>query len=403
MRFISALCLVLGAHAARIQRKTATRALSGVPVLNYRYRHLQVSAADGGFDWVLKFKDGVSDQQIKNFCGGDAGHGLCHAVGHAGGVPFASLHTTEQALEKLLEQSGSMLDWVEPDTPVVLEPEFENEAQANNVWGLDTIGLPRASFTGDGVSIYVMDTGIRTTHNDFEGRAVATVDTISGGGAVRECGGDTTCAADTHGHGTHVAGTAGGQIYGVAKRATLHAMKVCCGSGTNILGGMDWIAQYAAKPAVMTMSLGSYSTPESSRIALDAVVASGVVVTVSAGNANYPSCDKSYTFIRSAIGVGASTSTNGRASFSNYGECNAIFAPGVSTLSASHLSDTGSSTKSGTSMAAPLVAGVSALLLEQDGTRSPEKIRELLRARGQSGLLTGLREGDPNILLWAGF
>merc|ERR1719413_280880 len=162
---------------------------------------------------------------------------------------------------------------------------------------------------------------------------------------------------------------------------------------------MDWVARKAQKPAVMTMSLGSYSTPESSRVAVDAVVAAGITVTVSAGNRNYPSCQKSYTFIRSAIGVGASDSSNTRASFSNYGTCNAIFAPGVGTVSASNYNDSGTRTMSGTSMAAPMVAGVSALLLEQDGSRSPAKIRELLQARSTKDVLSGLRTGDPNMLL----
>merc|ERR1719492_13626 len=166
---------------------------------------------------------------------------------------------------------------------------------------------------------------------------------------------------------------------------------------------MDWIAQFAQKPAVMTMSLGSYTTPESSRVAVDAVVNSGVTVTVSAGNRGSDSCLKSYTFIASAIGVGSSTSTNTRSGFSNYGTCNAIFAPGSSIVSASSSSDTGSSTKSGTSMAAPHVAGAAALLLEEDPTLvAGEGVRRVLRARATANALRGLRQGDPNLLLNVG-
>merc|ERR1719330_2182975 len=243
-----------------------------------------------------------------------------------------------------------------------------------------------------------------TTHQDFGGRAVPTVDTIAGGGSVRECdASDTSCAADSDGHGTHVAGTAGGRNFGVAKEAVLHAMKVCCGGGSNINGGMDWIARYAQKPAVMTMSLGSYSTPVSSRVAVDAVVNSGVTVTVSAGNRGTDSCLKSYTFIASAIGVGSSTSTNARSGFSNFGTCNAIFAPGSSILSASHRSDSGSATMSGTSMAAPHVAGAAALLLEEDPTLvAGEGVRSALRAKATANVLSGLRQGDPNLLLNVG-
>jgi len=285
-----------------------------------------------------------------------------------------------------------------------VEPDLdEDSSQAAGLYNLELINLAEASFTGKGAHIYVMDTGVRVSHQDFGGRAVPTLDTVMGGGSPAECqAGDAGCATDTNGHGTHVAGTAGGATFGVARDAVLHAMKVCCGSGSNINGGMDWIAQFAEKPAVMTMSLGSYTTPESSRVAVDAVVAAGVTVTVSAGNRGTPSCEKSYTFIASALGVGATNEDNVRASFSNYGECNAIMAPGERIVSASHTSDTGSSTKSGTSMAAPLAAGAVALLLEESPALTPAQVKSELRGRATANALSGLRTGDPNLLLNVG-
>merc|ERR1719325_48794 len=297
-----------------------------------------------------------------------------------------------------------MVEFVEPDSPVELEPDMGVEdSTESDQYNLDIINFQDAAYSGTGVHIYVMDTGIRTTHQAFGGRAVPTVDTIAGGGNPVFCSsGDTNCAADDHGHGTHVAGTAGGNTYGVARGAILHAMRVCCGTGSDINGGMDWIARRAQKPAVMTMSLGSYTTPESSRVAVDAVVNSGVTVTVSAGNRGTPSCEKSYTFIASALGVGATDRSNRRASWSNYGTCNAIMAPGVSIVSASHTSDTGRSTKSGTSMAAPLAAGATALLLEEDPTFTPAQIKTTLRARSTVGALSGLLTGDPDMLLNVG-
>jgi len=404
MAIKNALLVAAGLQLAGALRKSSSKSLAGVPILNYRYRHMQTSVQDGSYEWVLKFSAGVSDAEMAAFC--DAGE--CQLMGHPsqGGLPMATVRATEAKLQKLLEANVASVEWVEPDTPVDLEPESEEvmESSSQDPWGLEKIGRQRASFTGKGTRIYVMDTGIRSTHQDFGGRAIPTVDTLSNSGRVVECDpSDMTCAADTRGHGTHVAGTAGGNRYGVATGATLHSMRVCCGSGSNILGGMDWITvNNRGRPAVMTMSLGSYSTPESSRVAVDAVVNAGITVTVSAGNRNYPSCDKSYTFIRSAIGVGASDETNTRASFSNYGECNAIFAPGVRTISASHTSDTGATSKSGTSMAAPMVAGATAMLLEQDPSLSPEKIRNTLRNRSAKDVLASLRTGDPNMLLYVG-
>merc|ERR1719195_2234444 len=274
----------------------------------------------GEYDWIVKFKDGLKDEDLEEFC-----EGACTSVGHPshGGIPLATVRMTEKNLESLLLRHAGMVDFVEPDSPVEVEPDMGVESTESDQYNLDVINIQDAQYTGRGSHIYVMDTGIRITHQDFGGRAVATLDTIAGGGSLVECSpGDTTCAADDNSHGTHVAGTAGGNTFGVAREAVLHAMKVCCGTGTNINGGMDWIAQFAQKPAVMTMSLGSYTTPESSRVAVDAVVASGVTVTVSAGNRGTPSCEKSFTFIASALGVGATDSQNWRASWSNYGTCN---------------------------------------------------------------------------------
>jgi len=417
MPIARALCLTLAVQCVGALRKSARREVAGVPMRNYRYRHLQVGevgTAQGTFDWVMKFQEGVNDQQIMSFCSGDAGIGDCRAIGHpsGGGVPFATVRTTEEKLEKILQRHPSLVEWVEPDTSVEIEPLIHHEVQKDDVvqkvglWGHKTIGLDQTSFTGNGVHVYVMDSGIRNSHIDFEGRVIPTIDTLSTDNLI-ECNGDSACALDDYkGHGTVVAGTLGGKTYGVAKKATLYSMKVCCNtfgtSSTEIIKGMDWIAQKRSIPAVMAMSIGWYETPESSRLSLDAVVASGVTVIVSAGNRDFPSCDKSYTFIRSAIGVGASTSTNQRASWSNFGECNAIFAPGSQILTTAHDSDDGTRITGGTSMAAPHVAGVAAMLLEENPTLSPEEIRAELQGRAQVGMLSDLKPGDPNLLLWAG-
>lgn len=368
--------------------------------------HLQdeEQSRDYEFDWVVVFNAEVTNRQLQEFCGGDAGYGECKAVGHPNekGVRFVTLSSTEARLDDLLKDHPNEVEFVEPDLPVFVIPDVPaaNEEQVSNQWNLNKIGLSKTTKTGRGVHIYVMDTGVRASHSDFGGRVVPTVDTVANRGRVEECSsGDRFCASDDNGHGTHCAGTAAGNSFGVAREATIHAMKVCCGSGSNILGGLDYIATSAIKPAIMTMSLGSYSTPLSSKVAVDAVVASGVTVFVSAGNANINSCDKSYTFIPSVIGIGASDSNDARASFSNFGTCNTIYAPGVSIVSASHRSDTGTSTKSGTSMAAPLAAGVGALLLGANPTMTPADLRAQLVKNGVSGVLSNLKSGDPNLRL----
>merc|ERR1740123_1054751 len=244
-----------------------------------------------------------------------------------------------------------------------------------------------------------MDTGVRSTHQDFGGRAIPTLDTIAGNGVPIECNVDPTCATDYHGHGTHVASTAAGTNYGVAPESTIHIMKVCCGSGTNVLGGMDWIVQNAPRPAIMTVSLASQGRSETSRQAVEAVVNAGVTVTVGAANDDVDTCTMTYGFIPAAISVGATDSNDQRAWFSNFGPCNDIYAPGVSIYSAWNDADDGVKTISGTSMATPMVAGAAALLLEQDPNRSPKDVIRELQRVSLKGVISDLQEGDPDMLL----
>lgn len=374
--------------------------MAGVPIYNYDLRNQQVevgvASASTRFDWVVVFRGEGSNRQLQNFCGKE-----CKALGHPdqGGAPFVTLQSTEERLVQLLEQHPGEVDFVEPDMTVSVPEDIVEEAE-ETPWHLGRIGVPEASYTGKGVHIYVMDTGVRTTHEDFGGRAIPTVDTIAGKGAVVECDpSDPTCSDDYHGHGTHVAGSAGGTVFGVAKEATLYSMKVCCGAGTNVLAGYDWAARNGIRPAIVTVSLASSGTWESARVAVDRTVASGVTVFVGAANDNVDTCTMTYGFIPSAISVGATDINDKRAVFSNWGPCNDIYAPGVAILSAWLGSDTDTKTISGTSMATPLTAGAGALLLEEDPTLTPAALREKMRGKAIRDVITDLKEGDPNLLL----
>lgn len=245
-------------------------------------------------------------------------------------------------------------------------------------WSHDKVGFSQATHTGKGVHIYVMDTGVRTTHSEFTGRAIRTFDYSSEGACTD---GDTECAADNGGHGTLCAATAGGKQYGVATDAIIHAMKVCGNDGScDIQKGLDWLVLNAEEPAVMTMSLGIEDKSETGKAAIDQIVDSGVTVFVSAGNSNLDSCTASWSwgFVSSTIAVGSVDEANKRSPWSNWGECNAIYAPGSNILSAHSASDSSSWTVSGTDMAAPLVAGSAALLLEANPSWAPAEIRSKL-------------------------
>ncbi|MEU4999634.1 S8 family peptidase [Streptomyces sp. NPDC021622] len=268
-------------------------------------------------------------------------------------------------------------------------------------WGLDRIDqrdLPLdKSYTwpesaGQGVTAYVIDTGIRSTHTDFGGRASSGWDFIDN---------DAT-AQDGNGHGTHVAATVAGGKYGVAKKANVVGVRVLdnAGSGTTaqVIAGIDWVTKNAKKPAVANLSLGG-----SANVQLDAAVrnsiASGVTYTVAAGNDGLPAFLSSPARVKEAVTVGATDIKDARASFSNWGASLDLFAPGVGITSAWNTGDSATNTISGTSMAAPHVAGAAALYLSDHAAAAPAEVSKALTDRAVPGKVTGSGLGSPNKLL----
>ncbi|MGW5668311.1 S8 family serine peptidase [Micromonospora sp. NPDC003776] len=271
--------------------------------------------------------------------------------------------------------------------------------QTGATWGLDRIdqrslplnGTYTYPNTATNVRAYIIDTGIRITHSDFGGRATWGTNTVD------------TNNTDCNGHGTHVAGTVGGNTYGVAKGVRLIAVKVlnCSGSGSTsgVISGVNWVTSNAVKPAVANMSLGGGASST-----LDSAVAnsisSGVTYGIAAGNSSANACNYSPARVASAITVGATTSSDARASYSNYGSCLDIFAPGSSITSDWSTGDTATNTISGTSMATPHVVGAAALVLGANPSYTPAQVASYLTTNATNGKVTSPGSGSPNRLLF---
>ncbi|SES25178.1 Serine protease, subtilisin family [Lentzea xinjiangensis] len=274
-------------------------------------------------------------------------------------------------------------------------------------WGLDRVDqadLPLNSkysySTGAAnVTAYVIDTGINYDHADFGGRASFGFDAFTDGRNGKDC----------QGHGTHVAGTVGGAAYGVAKNVKLKAVRVlnCAGGGSvaTEAAGVDWVTANAVLPAVANMSLYTGTANEPSRVLDDAVRASirgGVTYVVAAGNFNDDSCKYSPQRVTETINVMATARTDARASFSSFGTCSDLFAPGQDIVSASHSSNTGSATMSGTSMASPHVAGAAALHLADHPAKTPAEVHAAILAQATPGKVTNPGANSANLLLRTG-
>lgn len=289
---------------------------------------------------------------------------------------------------------------VEPDQMVQINQAVSVVPQAT--WSLDRIDQvdrpldSQYSFknTGAGVTAFIVDTGIRADHSEFGGRVLPGFSVVTDGNGTSDC----------NGHGTHVAGVVGGRIWGVAKEVKLVPVRVmdCAGSGSvsGVIAGLDWAANTGIRPAVVNLSLGG-GISVALNAAVAAAVAKGLVVVVAAGNSGTDACFASPANEPTAITVGATNSADAKASFSNYGACVDIFAPGASITSAWHTSTSASATMSGTSMASPAVAGVAALALQTNPAAAPEAVAKFLIDKASANKLSGLDSGSPNKLVFS--
>ncbi|MFC7533887.1 S8 family peptidase [Actinoplanes sp. GCM10030250] len=250
--------------------------------------------------------------------------------------------------------------------------------------------------TASNVHAYIVDTGIRTSHQDFGGRAASGYDAVDGG-----------TADDCNGHGTHVAGTVGGTAYGVAKGVQLVAVRVldCEGSGTTaqVAAGIDWVTANAVRPAVANMSLGG-SADTALDNAVRASIASGVSYAIAAGNGflglfALDACTQSPARVPTAITVSATNNTDAKPSWANRGTCVDVFAPGINITSTWSTNDTATNTISGTSMAAPHVAGGAALYLANHPEDTPAQVHAAIVSNATTGVVTSPGSGSPNRLL----
>ena len=351
--------------------------------------------------YIVVFRDDVADAP-----------GLANrlAAGQGAAVRYTYQHALKGFAARMSAQAAAALArnpnvaFVEQDQEV-----FLSATQTGATWGIDRIdqkALPLSgtytyAATGVGVNAYIIDTGIRFSHSEFGGRAKTGFDAVTSGGN----------AADCQGHGTHVAGTVGGTLYGVAKAVTLYAVRVlnCQGSGSNsgVIAGVDWVANNHVKPAVANMSLGGGASTAIDN-AVKGMIEKGVTTAVAAGNGNWigiaqNACNYSPARVPTAITVGATTSSDAKASYSNYGTCLDLFAPGSGVTSAWYQSDTQTNTISGTSMAAPHVAGVAALHLQGAPGATPQQVRDALVTGATPGVVSRAGSGSPNRLLFTAY
>lgn len=354
--------------------------------------------ADGNTRLIVRLRDGVEDTDARALrLAGPHRAQLRHTFRRA--MKGFAVTLPDDAVAGFVEaaQRDPGVDMVEVDQVVT-----GYETQSNATWGLDRsdqreLPLSRTytySGTGSGVNVYIVDSGIRASHYEFEGRVQPGYSAINDGRGTGDC----------NGHGTHVAGTVGGRSWGMAKGVNLIPVRVlgCDNRGyvSGIIAGIDWMVANARYPAVANLSLGA-----SASTALDAAVANavarGITVAVAAGNSNANACNYSPARAPAALTVGATTSSDSRASYSNYGSCLDLFGPGSSVTSAGIASDGASYVMNGTSMATPHVAGLAALHLQANPAATPAAVAAAIRSAATLGKVANAGSGSLNALLYA--
>ncbi len=346
--------------------------------------------------YIVVFKTHVGNpaaeaDNVMRGLGGRVHHVYANSIkGFAATLPDVAL----QAL-----RNNPNVAYIEADQTVALnQTSPENQAP----WGLDRIDQadrPLSSqyyfnYTGAGVNAFIIDTGIRQDHVEFTGRLKPGFNVVQ----------DTNGTQDCNGHGTHVAGTVGGSTWGVAKGVSLIPVRVldCSGSGSwsGVIAGIDWVAGSTLRPAVANLSLGG-GLSSSVNNAVAGAVAKGVTMVVAAGNSSADACRYSPASEPSAITVGATDINDARASYSNYGTCLDVFAPGTSITSAWNSSASATTTISGTSMATPHVVGVAALALQANPAASPAAVTSFLVVNATAGRLSSIGTGSKNLLAYS--
>jgi len=368
-----------------------------------RLTAVQAPASSGSADdvipdeYIVVLRDSVRDvpARAKALV---AAHGGTLRHTYTSAIQGFAAHLPPQAIEALAHN------------PMIASIETDRVMRASGVqspapsWGLDRIDQRSSTLdynytypnTGAGVSVYILDSGIRSTHVEFGGRAAGVFTSINDGLGTSDC----------TGHGTHAAGTIGSSAYGVAKGVKLYGLRVlgCDGSGSSsgVIAAVDWVTQNRVLPAVANMSLGG-STSSTLAQAVQNSIASGVVYAVAAGNASIDACSIVPANVTAAITVGASNQYGTAESYSNYGKCVDLYAPGRSIISTWFTSDAAYAGMSGTSMASPHVAGAAALYLSANPTASPAQVTSALVGNATAGVLSTVGSGSPNLLLYTGF